>query len=111
MILRPEKIVCRGPGGGCLLTDMLGFRTTRGRVADLEARVATLETDFKRIRVEWDEVYDKIVRGRERARKRERDAAAAEINGEAPGAIAVPATPGELSLPPRVAARRRMNGA
>lgn len=51
------------------------FKTAQEPTAkDIENRVRDLEADLRRLRLEWEEVYDKVSAAVARHRKRDRDA-------------------------------------
>lgn len=76
------------------------FKTTRGRVEDLESEVIRLQTEVKALRQEWEDFYDKAMRRMERHRKR-------EALDQGNNAVTIPPAGEPQYLPPAILARRR----
>lgn len=53
---------------------------------DLRTRVADLESDFRRLRVEWTDICDRLLRMDERHRKRQERAEAQDAPQDTPAA-------------------------
>lgn len=76
---------------------------------DLEERLDALERSVKRLRLEWEDVYEKVARLMGRIAKRQALISAAETAEDAPGPPERPA----MALDPisqQVLARRRASG-
>ena len=72
-------------------------------IRNCRAEVAQLDSDFRRLKAEWLDMYDKLTRRDERLRKREERAEKDAPVSETPGDL-------KMALRARLAARGGRNG-